>query len=60
MWDLILGLDPETPRPCPGPKAGAKPLSQGSPRICILISTSIDNDANGWFVRSFSDSGWKT
>ena len=29
-----VGLDPETPESCPGPKAGAKPLSHpGSPCI---------------------------
>ena len=26
-WDLILGLNPETPGSHPGPKAVAKPLS---------------------------------
>ena len=32
-----MGLDPRTPGPCPGPKAGTKPLSHpGSPGIWTL------------------------
>ena len=27
MRNSVPGLDPRTPGPCPGPKAGAKPLS---------------------------------
>ena len=66
MWDSILGtrdhkplsppedvgLDPETPRPCPGPKAGAKPLSHtGVPedlflknKIMLLKNSSVSKE----------------
>ena len=37
-----MGLDPGTPGPCPGPKAGAKPLSHpGIPGFDICIHYKI-------------------
>ena len=37
-WEPDVGLDPRSPGPCPGPKAGAKPLRHpGIPVVEILI-----------------------
>ena len=35
------GLDPGTPESCPGPKAGAKPLSHPGIPFCIFLKDFI-------------------
>ena len=41
-WEPDTGLDPGTPGSCPGPKAGAKPLSHpGIPLVPFLSSKDV-------------------